>query len=202
VTPKEWFANGLTPLSKVHCKFLVYRADTPELALEKIQADNEVTKTDLMRYSKKGQTVYELATSVIAPDWWQTIDGEITCAVNYTSEKRLFKIPYEIKSKNLIECNYLVVYFGLVVKDEKVTRDIILRPSKKQNAIRLKILSLPNNIEFEINDPGQKTDEIIAKMSFSSQKLGIHKDTVKLLAFDKKDNKQTIELQYCAIVHE
>ena len=198
--PKSWVASGLNPNSKIHNKFLVYLPDTPELILQKTQTGDATIMNDLTRHTEQGQTVYEVVLHGNTPDWGQIIEGEITFDGLFDSGKQRVSIPYKIRSRALVEYPSPMVHFGLTNKGQKLTRKITMRPDKKQNAIRLKIISTPPNIRLEVDYPTGKKDEIIVKLTFSSDQSGLHKDTIKLFAIDYQGNKQPIKLEYFALV--
>jgi hypothetical protein len=200
--PKAWIASGLEPKTKIHGKFLIYRPDTPELSLEKNDNDDKTIGAELTRHTNKGQTIYDVTLYVNAPDWGQSVEGEITFTGNYTAGHDVIKIPYQLKSRGLVEYPSSKIHLGLVRKRQKVTHKIILRPTDKRNDIRFNTISTSPDVSLKIRTQGTRGTDIVLTFTLSLDEIGFRKEGVELLVSDNKGNSQPIKLEFSALVRE
>lgn len=200
--PKAWIASDLNPKTKANDKFLIYRPDTPELSLERNHNGDKTIETELTRHTDNGQTVYEVTLYANAPDWGQSIEGEVTFTGKYDTGHNVIKIPYQIKSRGLVEYPSSKIHLGLVHKGQKVTHKMILRPTDKQNNVRFKTTSIPPDVNLKVEGQGTSESDIILGFTLLFNEIGFQKEVVDLLVFDSKDNCQPIKLEFSALVRD
>lgn len=200
--PRAWITADLKPKSKVRQRFLVYRPDTPELRLERRDDGDRTIGAKLRRHTDKSQTVYEVVLDANAPDWGQSIDGEITLIGKYSGGDDVITIPYQMKSRGLVEYPSSTVHLGLVRKGQQVTRTMTLRPVSRQENIALKTISVAPDVKLELEDHRADQSDIVLTFTLVFDKIGFGKKTVELSAFDGKGNRQSIRLDFSALVRE
>jgi hypothetical protein len=108
-------------------------------------------------------------------------------------------IPYELRSKSLVNYVSDLLWLGPVNKGDTISRTILLHTNPHRN-VTLKAVSMSPDFQVRIPESGKKSNHILVECVFSSQESGLKGGTAKLLARDNKGNEQTIGLDYCAFV--
>lgn len=197
--PNSWLAGGFEPDSKIQGRFFVFRPETPDLKINKVEITNEAVKSEISKHSIEGQTLYEVALTTVAPDWGQKLEGYVTLTTEHSNMEELLIIPYNLRAKSLAGCVSPVIWFGTVRIGQKTTRAITLQNDANRNII-VKPVSTPANLKLSVAGREQKSNNFAVECGFSSNKSGFHKGTVELLACDDKGNTQPLTLDYYAFV--
>lgn len=58
VTPLDWMVNGVKPATEIRKSFLLYRPDTPNLAIKELGSGDPNVLLTYKKYSDRGQTVF------------------------------------------------------------------------------------------------------------------------------------------------
>ncbi|MCK4783504.1 MAG: TlpA family protein disulfide reductase [Desulfobacteraceae bacterium] len=196
--PNGWLAASLEPNSQIQGRFFVFRAETPALRLKLSGTTDRTVKSEWSRHTAKGQTVHEVLLTAKAPDWGQTLKGYVALVAEYGETEELLTIPYELASKSLAEYVSPIIWFGPVRKGDTVTRKIMLQCDPQQK-VKVNTVSIPSNLQLQIHDRWQRSNDILVECVFCSEEPGLQQGAAELLAFDSEGNEQPLNLYYCAL---
>ena len=197
--PKTWLAHDLEPQSQVEGRFFVYRPETPDFTLHLADGAGDAVGCRWTRHSADGQTVYDVRLAAKAPDWGKTLEGRLTLLVQADNAEEQVVIPYELRSKGLVECASPLVWFGCVEPGTTVTRTL---PLWFQSGRKIEVCqtSVPAGLRVRCDDA--TSDTVPLDLTFSSFDPGPHQGKLALSARDGQGRHQSINLEYCAYVHE
>jgi len=199
VIPKGWFARNLEPDSQIEGRFFVFRPETPDADLHELERPGDAIDCQWTRHSASGQTVYEVILTAKAPDWGQTLKGDIALVAQYSNVEEMVTIPYELQSRSLTGCVSDILWLGPVAKGETVSRTIALQRDPQQKVL-VKTVSVPSDFQVRVSETVEGSNRIVIECSFSSQESGLQRGTAQLLARDGAGNQQPLRLEYCAFV--
>jgi hypothetical protein len=199
VIPKGWLARDLEPNSRIRGRFFVYRPETPDPDLHELGSPGDAIDCQWTRHSANGQTVYEVTLAAKAPDWGQTLKGDVALVARDDEVEEMVTIPYELQSRSLAECVSDVLWLGPAAKGETITRTIVLQSDARRN-ITVKALSAPSDFQVHVPKGRGDSNHILVDCIFSSQGPGLQRGTAKLLARDSEGNEQPFEIDYYAFV--
>ncbi len=197
--PNGWLAADLEPNSQVKGRFFVFRADTPEIMLRRLATTDRTIKSEWSKHTTDSQTVNEVLFTARTPGWGETLKGHIDLIAQYAQVEELVTIPYELQSRSLAKCVSPIIWFGPVQKGSSITRRITLQVDSLRK-VSVSTVSVPSNLRLQILNREQKSNNIFVDCIFSSEKSGLQKGSVEFLAVDGENNKQSLELDYCAFV--
>ncbi|MBN2591331.1 MAG: TlpA family protein disulfide reductase [Sedimentisphaerales bacterium] len=198
--PNGLIVENLEPNSQVKGRFFIYREDTPELVLRNIDSD-EAIESQWLQHNSMGQAVGELLLSVDTPDWGQTLKGNIAVITEHSQVSELVTILYEISSRSIAKYVSPVIWFGSVQKGKKITRKFMLQGASNHK-VSIKEVSVPTDIELEIGDIEQNSNNIVIDCVLSPMESGFQHGNIELLAVNEQGDKQSIKLDYCAFVQK
>lgn len=199
VIPKGWLARELEPNSQVRGRFFVFRPETPDADLHELESPGDEIDCQWTRHSSSGQTIYEVMLTTAAPDWGQTLKGDIALVAKYSNVEEMVTIPYELQSRNLAGCVSDILWLGPVEKGQTVSRTITLYREPQRN-IKIHAISVPSEIQIRAPENGLKSDQINLECTFSLNESGLQQGTAQLLLQDSAGNEQPLRLEYCAFV--
>jgi len=199
VIPKTWLAYDLEPQSQIEGRFFVYRPETPDYTLRLADNAGDTVACQWTRHSADGQTVYDVRLTAQAPDWGKTLEGRLTLLVQAGSTEEQVVIPYELRSKGLVEYVSSLVWLGCVEPGATVTRTLPLR-FRSGRKIEVSQISVPAGLRVHCNDATSNT--VPLDLTFSSPDPGLHQGKLALLAHDGHGHHQPINLEYCAFVQK
>ena len=114
-------------------------------------------------------------------------------------QRCLLDIPYELTSRNLVDCAIPALWLGPVSKGDTVSREISLRLLGPRQT-RVEVGSLPTEVHAHLRGSEGSDAGIHVTVSFSSEKPGLYEGAVNLLASDQDGNRQSIQLGYGAFI--
>ena len=199
VIPKGWLASNLEPNSRIQGRFFVFRPETPDPDLHKLESAGDAIDCQWTRHSADGQTVYEVMLTAKTPDWGQTLKGEVALVARYGDVEEMVNIPYELRSRSLAECVSDILWLGPAEKGEAISRKIVLQRDPHRN-VTVKAVSVPPDFHLNIPESGSQSSRILVECVFSSRESGLHGGTANLLARDSNSNEQPLKLGYWAFV--
>ena len=196
--PNGWLAADLEPNSQVQGRFFVFRAETPDLRLKRSGTADRTVESEWSRHTVEGQTVHEVLLTAKALDWGQTLKGYVALVAEYGETEELLTIPYELASKSLARYVSPIIWFGPVRKGDTVTRKIMLQCDPQQK-VKVNTVSIPSNLQLQIHDRWQRSNDILVECVFCSEEPGLQQGAAELLAFDSEGNEQPLKLYYRAL---
>lgn len=202
--PQAWNVVAGRPRLSVRSRLLLYRPDTPDLALEVSRSpgtptDREPVMVKLNRHADADQTVYEAVLDGTSPDWGQNTSGEVRLSARYGSVREVLKLRYSIGTVGLVQLVPSTIFFGMVAEGQTVTRTVTATPRDKISNIDLEIVSAPPSLEATISR-GEKDADMAVQLRLSAPAPGFHKGVLLLRASDNQGNSQRIELEFSASV--
>ncbi len=199
VIPKGWFARELEPNSQIQGRFFVFRPETPDADLHKLERPGDAIDCQWTRHSAYGQTAYEVVLTARTPGWGQTLKGDVALVAKYGNVEEMVTIPYELQSRSLAGCVSDILWLGPVAKGQTVSRTITLYREPHLN-IKIKAVSVPSEITISVPENGLQSNRFHLECTFSSNESGLHRGTVQLVVQDRADNEQPLRLEYYAYV--
>ena len=197
--PTGWLEDNLEPNSQIKGRFFIYREDTPDFVIRNINTDKEI-ESQLIPHTSMGQAVGELLLSAKVPDRGKSLKGNISITAQHSQVSELITIPYELKSKSIVDYVSPVIWFGSVQNGNKATKTIQLHVDPNYE-ISVNKDTVPSNMQFKIKDFEDKPNDISIDCIFQSNKTCFQQGNIELLVMDKQNNKESVKLEYCAFVY-
>lgn len=197
--PRAWLASDLEPGTKAQGRLLLFRPDTPDLKLRLWKNADRVVEFTTIQHSANDQTVYEILFQAQAPSWGQTIQGRISLIAVHDQQETLLEIPYELASRSLVQCAIPALWFGSVRTEDAVARQVPLRLAGS-SSLAVVVEAAPAEVRVRVRRDADRNKDAEVTVEFSSSYPGLHEGTITLLASDQTNNRQRLQLGYCAFV--
>jgi thiol-disulfide isomerase/thioredoxin len=203
VEPLNWVIDNAEPHARLSQRFLLYRADTPELNIRALRSSNPEAGVSYTKHSNKGQSVFVLSGKITAPAWGETIKGTFRVEAEYSGRGWTREIPYIVNSKPPLDYSKRL-YIGVVERGKESVKRILLRSHVPRESLTLTVISAPEEIAVQLPASlGVGPGKIPFELRFRTSETGTREGTVKLQSLCSQGrSKQILELKYVAIVHD